>query len=72
MAFNSVDNIHGVAARGQNPATPYADPNQLSVAAMRTRLTAISATNYSVARLRNMTANDMAYAIRLADFAGTV
>ncbi len=41
--------------------------NADSVGALRARLTAISATTYTVARLNLMTKNDMVYAVRLSD-----
>lgn len=49
---------------GVNVATPA---NYISVAAMRSRLIAINPGYYTTARLDAMTANDMTYAIRLAD-----
>jgi hypothetical protein len=39
---------------------------------MRDRLTAISATTYSAAELDKMTYNDMVYAIRVNDYAGSI
>jgi hypothetical protein len=50
-------------------ATPA---NYASVTALKSRLTAINATSYSAARLANMTVNDMVYAVRLNDDAGTI
>lgn len=46
--------------------------NTSSVAVLRTRLTAISATKYTAARLDAMTKNDMLYALRVetSDSAG--
>lgn len=38
-----------------------------SVSVMRARLTTLNAGLYTTAKLNNMTANDMRYAIRLAD-----
>lgn len=46
--------------------------NYASEAALDARLTAISATSYSAARLREMTLNDKIYAVRLNDDANTV
>lgn len=43
------------------------DANFKDIAAMRTRLTAISATTFTAARLDAMTKNDMVYALRLND-----
>ncbi len=48
------------------------DANFADINAMRTRLTAISATAYSSANLDKMTRNDMVHALRLADEAGSV
>lgn len=46
--------------------------NTTSTSVLRTRLTAISATKYSTARLNAMTKNDMLFALRVetADSAG--
>lgn len=41
--------------------------NTKDIAALKARLTAISAVSYSPARLANMTENDMIYAVRLND-----
>jgi hypothetical protein len=41
--------------------------NLLSESALDTRLTAISSTSYSAARLLDMTRNDKIYAVRLND-----
>lgn len=43
-----------------------------SVATLKTRLNAISSTSYSAARLATMTVNDMVYAVRLNDEAGSI
>ena len=43
-----------------------------SIGAMRARLTAISATTYSAAELDKMTYNDLVYAIRVNDAAGSI
>lgn len=43
-----------------------------TIAAMKTRLNAISATSYTAERLATMSYNDMVYAIRLADHAGSM
>lgn len=40
--------------------------NYDSVASMKTRLAAISATSYTAARLNAMTVNDLQYALRVA------
>ena len=45
----------------QNALKPYRGP---SVTALRTALTTYNATSYSVARLDDMTKNDMLYACR--------
>lgn len=46
--------------------------NYASIAALDTRLTAISATIYSQAQLDKMTDNDKVYALRLNDDPGTI
>lgn len=43
------------------------DTNARDVTAMRARLTAISGTTYTAARLNTMTKNDMLYALRMSD-----
>lgn len=43
-----------------------------SITTMRARLTAISSTTYSAARLNTMSVNDMVYACRLNDEAGGI
>jgi len=42
------------------------------VDSMRARLTAINATTYSAAELDKMTVNDMIYALRVNDYAGSI
>lgn len=42
--------------------------NMGNISQMRARLTAISSTTFSVARLNAMTKNDLEYAIRLNDY----
>lgn len=46
--------------------------NYASEAALDARLTAISATTYTAARLASMTTNDKVYAVRLNDDANTI
>lgn len=58
-----VDKRRGRGSTGAHSLAEVA--NLTSISAMRTRLTAISATKYSTARLASMTENDMVYAIRL-------
>ena len=61
--FGIVDKRRG---RGTTGNHSLSEANNLtSISAMKTRLTAISATKYSAARLASMTENDMVYAIRL-------
>jgi len=43
------------------------DTNSRDITAMRARLTAISGTTYTAARLNTMTENDMLYALRMSD-----
>lgn len=45
----------------------WTDWNARDVTAMRARLTAISGTTYTAARLNTMTKNDMLYALRMSD-----
>lgn len=63
-------------ARGGDPGNVNGNPiaagnsdssNLSSVAGLRARLTAISATTFTVARLNAMTKNDMVYAVRVQD-----
>jgi hypothetical protein len=54
-------------------STPFATKaNYTDIADMRARLTAISGTIYTAARLDQMTQNDMVYAIRLNDDAAGI
>lgn len=73
---NDVGNMVGFvdkrAGRGGTVVIPATSTNYDDVASLRARLTAISATSYSPARLDIMTENDMIYALRLADDAGGV
>ena len=43
-----------------------------TIAQLRARLTAISGTTYTAARLNTMSYNDMVYAVRQADHPGTI
>lgn len=53
--------------RGWSGASSLAEQNNYdNVTDMRTRLTALSATSYTSARLDAMTKNDMVYALRVA------
>lgn len=88
MADQQVGNQLGVAAAhtgsgtqktnmtGSNtsPQNGFDDGNvnDDSIATLRARLTAISASTFTAARLNTMTQNDMVYALRLADFPTTV
>lgn len=45
----------------------WIDTHTRDVSAMRARLTAISGTTYTAARLNTMTENDMLYALRMSD-----
>lgn len=64
-------NFQNLNTTGNNPMATFADTDMASIAAMRSRLTAISSTSYSPDRLNTMSYNDMVYAIRLHDHAGT-
>lgn len=85
MADLQIGNVHGVAAAHVGDAdTPtningndvpdagYFDADQVTIAAMKTRLAAIDGDYYTDAVLDAMTVNDMAYAIRLNDAAATI
>lgn len=78
MADAQVRNLLGVADKRQGRSSSSTQVtntlanNLKDVASMRARLTAISATSYTPARLDTMTANDMAYAIRLNDDPGGI
>jgi hypothetical protein len=61
-------NING----GVGVGTGFDNINFGSIDAMRARLTAISATTYSATELDKMTMNDMIYAIRVNDMAGSI
>lgn len=50
----------------------FYDKDALTIAHMRTRLKQIDAGYYTNARLDNMSYNDMVYAIRVTDHAGTI
>lgn len=79
MADLDVRSIYGIQdkrkGRGidKTANTPLAEvANMKDVNSLRARLTALSATKYTTARLDSMTVNDMIYALRLesADSAG--
>lgn len=55
------------AGRGTTVSPLASDANTKDITAMRARLTAISATTYTAARLNTMTENDMFFAIRTND-----
>jgi hypothetical protein len=65
--------VAGVNINGGDDAGAGQDlDNADTITALRTRLTAISATTYSAAELDKMTENDMIYALRVLDAASTV
>lgn len=78
MAQHDVEGNLGIvdkrrAVRAGNPANNITtDANFADINALRTRLTAISATAYSSANLDKMTKNDMLYALRQADEAASI
>lgn len=51
--------------RTQDGVTPAESNNFDEISTLKSRLTTISATKYSTARLATMTVNDMVYALRL-------
>lgn len=77
-----VGNHLGIAARGgtggkninggDNVGAGLDDDDCDTLDAMRARLAAISGTTYTTAQLNKMTFNDMRYAIRLADYPGSI
>lgn len=79
MARLQVGNIHDVAARagqningGDDDGAGFADADMLTIDAMRARLNTIDSSAYSSANLDAMTTNDMVYALRVHDSAGTI
>lgn len=58
--------------QGSNAALVATPANYASVSAMKTRLAAINGTSYTTARMNTMTVNDLAYALRLNDDAGSI
>lgn len=58
---------NGGASEGDNLVIGNAAGDVRNIANMRTRLAAINGAVYTTARLDQMSANDMLYAIRLAD-----
>lgn len=65
--------VPAFASRTRVSSTDVVDNDNMdSIAAMRTRLAAINAGLYTAAYLNTMTVNDMVYAIRLNDNAGTI
>lgn len=77
MADSQIGNVYWgfvnkSRVQGGNVAGVASTSNYSSISALKARLTAISATSYSAARLATMTVNDMVYAVRLNDDAGTI
>lgn len=78
MADAQVRNIGGHLDKRQGRSAPTTQVsntfvnNTKDVASMKARLTAINPTSYSPERLATMTDNDMKYAIRLNDEAGSI
>lgn len=77
MADTDTENVFGVVdkrrdPKGANTTQPLNAANYDDVASLRARLTAISSTTYTTARLNAMTKNDMVYAVRLNDDAAGV
>lgn len=69
-------NLNGAGAasgaNGTDPQLGFDADNLDSISAMRARLAAINGAYYTTAVLNMMTTNDMAYAIRVNDFPGTI
>lgn len=78
MAQNEMENTLGFADKrrgtraGSNALSVGTDANFTDVAGLRTRLAAAAPATYTTARLEQMTKNDMVYALRLLDEAGSV
>lgn len=81
MADLTLNNVFGVTDKNHagdisagnfDDGEVLTDTDMWTVAAMRTRLAAISGTIYTAARLNSMTPNDMVYALRMEDHASTV
>jgi len=68
LKVRSIDLAGGtVTIEDTTDAAAFFDSDMSSIAAMRTRLTAISGTTYTAAVLNTMTYNDMVYALRMQD-----
>lgn len=77
MADSQIGSVDlGLTFRNETQGTSAAllttPANYLSVTALKARLTAISGTSYTAARLNTMTINDMIYAVRLNDDAASI
>lgn len=79
MANQQIGNHSGVTAVGGKNRNGGNDgnaglvlTNQVSIAAMRTRLAAINPNSYTQQRLDTMTYNDLVYALRVHDAAGSI
>lgn len=70
-SFGMVDKRRAVRT-GNAANNITTDANFADINALRTRLTAISATAYSATNLDKMTRNDMVSALRIADEAGSI
>lgn len=70
-SFGTVDKRRAV--RAGNSANNYTtDANFADINAMRTRLAAAAPASYTTARLEQMTKNDMLFALRQLDEAGSI
>lgn len=58
--------------QGTNAALVATPANYASIAALKARLTAISSTTWTTARMNQMTVNDLIYAVRLNDDPSTI
>lgn len=74
MADTDIEyNLTSKAAVQGTATSEFATPaNYASTSALRTRLAAINGGYYTAAKLNNMTKNDMVYAVRLNDDAGSI
>lgn len=78
MAQNDTENTLGFVDKrratraGSNALSVGTDANFTDVAGLRARLFAAAPSSYSQARLETMTKNDMQYALRLLDEAGSI
>lgn len=78
MAQNENENVLGFSDKrratraGSSSLSVTTDANFTDVAGLRARLAAAAPSSYTTDRLEKMTKNDMVYALRLLDEAGSI